>query len=152
MTLHQQEVDVVLAHRVVQQVPARSDPELKRGGVWQARQLVHRHYAAECAAPRVERVVIPEHPAPHERARAVGADDEVGLGAAAVVEAQGGARAGVVDPDQPPAQLNVIESDGRGQDRLQVGAMNADVGRPEPLAVSRPGAMLADQAAGRSSR
>ena len=142
MALHQQKVDVVVAHRIVQQMAARPHPELQRSGSRQARQHVHRHDAAEPAAPGVQRVVVAEHPASHERTRAVGADDEVGLRRAAVPETQHGACARVVDSDQALVQLNAIESGGRGQDRLEVGAMNPEVWRRRSAGgrTARPGA------------
>ena len=97
--------------------------------------------------PEVQPIVIAEHPAPHERTRAVGADDEVHLGSTAIFEAKPYARAAVVDADESFAEPNAIQTDGPGQDRLQVGAVDPDVRRAEALAIRRPRAMLADQAA-----
>jgi len=128
-------------------MPARSNPKLNRGGIRQARHPVHRHDAAKPATPGIQRVVIAEHPLSYERARAVGPDDEVGFGRAAVVEVQRCACAGVIETDETLAQPNAIQPDGRGQDRLQIGAMNADIRRPEALAIGRPRLMLTDDAA-----
>src|SRR6187200_3598375 len=147
VTLDQEEVDVIVTHRVVQQVPAWSHPELKRRRVRQARERVHRYYTAKPAASGIQCVVVANHPAPHDRTLAVGSDDEVGFDRAAIIETQRRMRAAVVDVDKTLAQVNAIHADGRGQDRLQLGAMNADVRCPETLSIRWPRVMSANESA-----
>ena len=113
--------------------------------VRQARERVHRYYTAKPAASGIQCVVVANHPAPHDRTRAVGSDDEVGFDRAAIIETQRRMRTAVVDVDKALAQVNAIHADGRGQDRLQLGAMNADVRCPETLSIGWPRVMFANE-------
>jgi hypothetical protein len=51
VTFDQQKVDVVVAHGIVQQMAAWPHPVLKRGGVGQPGDRIHRDDAAEPARP-----------------------------------------------------------------------------------------------------
>jgi hypothetical protein len=70
-----------------------------------------------------------------------------GLSGAAVIEPQRSPRAGVVDVDEAFAQPDPIQADSLGQDGLQVGPMDADVGGPEASPVRGSDLVPADDAA-----
>jgi hypothetical protein len=108
----QQKVDVVVAHRIVQQMAAWPHPELKRSGIGQPRERIHRDDAAEPATPGIQRIVVAEYPLSHKRARTVGAHHEVRLTRAVVVKAQDGTGAGIVDVHEALAKPNGIRPHG----------------------------------------
>src|SRR5258707_8451745 len=74
MTLDQEEVLIAVAYGIVQQMAARSHPELDGVPVRQLVEKLRCDDAAKRRAARVQPVVIPKHPLPHRRTRAVAAD------------------------------------------------------------------------------
>ena len=125
----------VAADRVVQHVGVRSHPELDGLRVGQRRQVLDGHDAAEGAGPGVHGVVGPGHEPADRRTDPVRADDEVGALDAAVGELQHDRVAFLDDVDQPAAEVQVLAAERAAQRLLDVGAVDPEVRRAEPLLV-----------------
>lgn len=128
------EVDVrcVGSDRVVQQVRVRPHPELQRPRVGQRGQVAHRHDAAEGAGAGVDRPLLAGHVAAHGRAGAVGADDDVGLGARPIGEVEADDAVALLDPDDLVPEMLPLRPVRCAEHPLQVGAVYAEVRRAEP--------------------
>lgn len=128
-------------------MPVRPDPVLQRFGIGQKAQPRGRHHAAKPRTPRIQRIVVAEHPAPRERASAVRADHEIGVDARPVVERQRDAIGMLREIDQPMAEMNGVEADRLRQHGLQIRAMHAPVRAAELPAIVGVAAMMADHRA-----
>ncbi len=130
--------------RIVQQVALGTHPELDGLGVGQRLQVRRVDDAAEPGAPRVEGVVVPQDQAADGRAGTVGPDDEVGRRGRPVVEGQDRLGAAVVDGDEGASQLQGLGTDRRRENGLQVGPVDARVGRAVAAAVAVAAVVPAD--------
>ena len=120
--------------RVVQQVRVGTHPELDGVRIGKRRQALGGHDAAERAGARVDGVVGAGDPAAHGGAHAVRADHDIGALDAAVRELEHHAVALRHHVHQSTAQVQMLRAEGRGQDPLQVGAVQAVEGAPKPRA------------------
>ena len=125
------------ANGVVQEVGVRPHPELDRLRIGQRRQPVHRHDPPEGAGPRKHGVLAAGNEATHQRAYAIRADDEVGFGRAPISEGEADGTALIGQLDQPVPQMQPGAAKPAVQDTLEIGAMNAEIGRAAEFLITQ---------------
>ena len=129
-----EEVDpAATVDRVVQQVAARTGPELQRRRIGQRRHVLDRYKAAIPHRAGVPPADLAGHVRADHRVHAVGSDDQVGAGGRAVGEPQLDARTALVDTDAAPSQVQSLLPEAISERRQQRDAVDAVVRR----AVSR---------------
>src|SRR2546425_4342582 len=122
---------------VVHEVPAGADPRLRAELQVELGETLGRDQSAIRDAAGEARRFLAEQPGAPRRVDAVGADQDVGRDALAVLEPGRDAVALVVQPDQAVTEVNAFGHETRGDDREQVGAMNGQMGRAVELLAAR---------------
>jgi hypothetical protein len=121
----------------MQQVSVRTHPELNGLGVGQGGQPVHRHDAAKGAGAGIDRVLATADIAANQRADPVRSDHQVRLGRAAVGEFEPDAVALVDQVDKPVPEIEPGAAERAAEDALQVGTVDAVIGRAKALLVRK---------------
>ena len=119
-------------HEVVHEVPARTHHD--GAGEWQPQvgDPLRRNKTSPRRVAGESGFLRPEQLLAHNGVDAVRADHHVGGRARSVGEAQHGARVptgGLLDPDQPPPERDLLRRHPRGEHTLEVGAVHVVVGK-----------------------
>ena len=106
-------------------------PPLADIGGGEVAELLRGDDAAMPDIARVDRQLGPEQRLAHHRVDPVGADHDIGLGPAAVLEFERDPGAPLLQADQPPAELDGSGGDVAGQDLVEVAAVDDHVAGAE---------------------